>query len=171
MNLLLAALVVAWGSVPPAVRHSHVGGDDARHCHRHHGRDAHRHFHGNDAHGHFHERSDRSSQDVSTRILAGVIVHLHWGWLGLHVSLPVTEDERSDGGPDGAVPTVFRLVDMLPTPTVGTCGFAGHSLSPEPPSGFVGFVAAAPLQRSPDLLPAAPLCDRARRERSGVLLV
>jgi len=181
-NLLLTALVVAWGSVPPAIRHGHEGGDDTRH--RHHGHhandqnarghqecDAHWHHHDDGAHRHFHERSDESSRDISSVMLAGPIVHLHWGWLGFHLSLPVSQHEPSDDGCNGAEPVVLRLIDVLPTPTVGDCGVASHALSPAVPFGVIGFAAVPPLPRSPDLLPAAPLCDRARRERSGVLRV
>ena len=165
-NLLLSALVLAWGVVPPAVRHSHEGGADVNHRHEvaaHHGHEHHGHSHDEDWHP--------GGAKVSASVLRGLVVHLHWSFLGLDFSVPLSDDEQSKDGRQAATPAVVRLVDFAPAPTLDT----GHSLSIAPVIVALSSLEAA-LVQAPSLAgferrQSAPLCDRARRERSGVLLV
>jgi hypothetical protein len=167
-NLLLSALVLAWGIAPPAIRHGHEGGEDSSHRHdavAYHGHD-------HDDRGYFaDEASQPADSGVSPTVLRGLVVHLHWSLLGVDYSMPVSEDDQPGDVSNPADLVVVRLVDSVPTPVLGNNG--SSSLCPVAVSqpGLNSPVVQTVSLAKPSLVPSAPLCDRARHERSGVLLV
>ena len=167
-NVLLSALVLAWGVAPSAIRHGHEGGEDTSHRHdavAHHG-------HHDDARGHLtNEDSQAVEAELSSAVLRNLVVHLHWNLLGVDFSVPVSEDEQPSDGSSAEELVVVPLVDSVPNPVLDRGGGVNcdsvtvqqpglDAAVDEPPS----LTTAAPTQ-------SAPLCDCARHERSGVLLV
>jgi hypothetical protein len=166
-NLLLLALL-AWAIVPPAIRHGHEGGEDSNHRHdagTHHGQD----------NGECEPSSDQDSHvagtDEAPVVLRSLFVHLHWRLFGIELSVPVSQDDQPDDGTDDAKPVVVRWDDSLPTPGRDNSDSTVNAPATASQLGLPGVVAAASSSRPPNLVPTAPLCDRARHERSGVLLV
>jgi len=167
MNLLLSAMVLAWGIVPPGYQHTHAGGRDSTHQHedcqevaRHvsHDRES-----GDGHHAH------TSAPDVS--LLADYVLHLHWRLLGVEFSMPVPE-EPVEGDDDGNTvpPVIVRgMSEVVPT-TLASPSFGRVLLAAicTPNADMVRIL--TPVLRSPNLVTSIPLCDSARLERSGVLL-
>jgi hypothetical protein len=167
-NLLLSALVLAWGIVPPAIRHGHEGGEEANHSHE---AVAH-HEHDHDGHQHpGHEDSQPAGAVVSPGAFRGLVVHLHWSLFGVDFSVPVSQNEPPEDGSNNAEPALVRLVDSVPSPVLGNSSFAGDSSAAAAQAGLDSAVAPTSLLTTGKLTQSAPLCDRARHERSGVLLV
>lgn len=164
MTLLISALVLTWGTVPPGVQHAHTGGNDSSHQHgdRHDEPSHASHCHGSN--GSHDERAIVSG----VSLLSDFVVHLHLQWLGIEFSMPVSE--RPDDGRDDP--------DIVPTAIVGS---ANRTLPAVPSFGrLLSVVIGMPshdvvqdlalLSRGPDFTGSIPLCDSARFERSGVLL-
>jgi hypothetical protein len=179
LNLVLSVLVLAWGILPPGVRHAHVGGGDSTHRHdagqtvAHHGPHDHDSVDGHDA-DHAHHSGDGNHQhetglDVS--LSADCVVHLHWRLLGIEFSMPVSQ-EPADGEDDvdTGVPAIVRMSDeLVPVARAGpsvdrVC--LSHTCTPS--ADVVRDL--APVSRPTNLDTSIPLCDSARLERSGVLL-
>ena len=167
MSLLLSALVLVWGVIPPGVEHTHTGGNDASHKHdkcddvAHH--DSHNH-HGDDGH---HEHA--TVPDVS--LSADNVLHLHWQLLGLELSIPLPE-EPVDGTDDEntTLPAFVRVMDeIVPTMQAGLSFDRVLLAAICTPSVDTVWI-LEPIPRPPDLVTTIPLCDSARLERSGVLL-
>ena len=168
LNLLLSALVLAWGIVPPGVLHTHAGGDDSTHrysnahevaCH-----DSHDHDSDDEHHDH------ATLPDVS--LLADSVVHLHWQFLGIEFSMPVPEQTAEGDDDRGTLPSALAPVMNEAVPAIQLGSSLGRV--------FLGAVCAPstdvvrdlePVPRPPNLVTSIPLCDSARFERSGVLLV
>ena len=167
-NLLLSALVLAWGIVPSAIRHGHEGGEDSSHRH-----DAVAdHGHDHDDRGYFAEESSQPAESgVSPAVLRGLVVHLHWSLWGVDYSVPVSEDDQPDDAKNAAEPVVVRLVDSVPMPVLENNGWSSRSSVAVSQAGLDLPVVQTVSLATPGLAQSAPLCDRARRERSGVLLV
>jgi hypothetical protein len=166
-NLLLSALVLAWGIVPPAVCHGHEGGEDTTHRHNtvaHQGHDCGNRVHSIDA------DSQPAGAEGSPVVLRSLVVHLHWSLWGVDFSVPVSEDDQPDNEGNAAEPVIVRLVDSVPTPVTENNGFT----SIDPVTVWQFGLDSAVVQTSSLPLSSrtqsAPLCDRARHERSGVLL-
>ncbi|MCL4207380.1 MAG: hypothetical protein KJ000_33270 [Pirellulaceae bacterium] len=170
----LAALVLTAAVAPPALRHSHALEDDAEAQHRHHanhhaedGHVHHRHVHHREQ-GNL-QRSDFRSSGAS--LSAGPWEHLHFHFLGLELTLPEREPDQGDRESHGLA--VVSLLSFAQTPVLsGTAQTVltwqvfppFTAVSPEDAALLQVVVAASPPVSSP------PLCDRARRERSGVLI-
>ena len=167
MSLLLSALVLGWGFLPPGVQHAHAGGNDSTHRHSDCHEVAHHdsHDHDSNSRNHYHETLP------DTSLVVGSLVHLHWQFLGIEFSMPAPK-QPANGGDDQDTPTlaVVQVInEAVPNIQLG------------PSLGRV-FLAAAcslstdvvrdlePVPRSPNLVTSTPLCDSARFERSGVLL-
>ena len=167
-NLLLSALVLAWGIVPPAIRHGHEGGEDSSHRHdavAYHGHD-------HDDRGYFADEAWRPAEsEVSPAVLRGLVVHLHWSLLGVDCSVPVSEDDQPRDVSNAAEPVVVRLVDSVPTPVLENNGSSSSPSVAVSQPGLDSPVVQTVSLATPGLAQSAPLCDRARHERSGVLLV
>ena len=167
MSLLLSALVLAWGAIPPGVEHAHVGGSDANHQHDKCDEMAHHGLHDHESDEDHHEHATVS--DVS--LLADNVLHLHWQLLGLEFSIPVPE-EPADGTEDEgtAVPAVVRVMnENVPAAQAGPSFDRVFLAAICAPSIDVVW-SLEPIPRPLDLVTSIPLCDSARLERSGVLL-
>ena len=169
LSLMLSALVLAWGIVPPVVQHAHVGGNDTSHQHGnrppqtvpHHAS----HEHDSDAERHEHSTVPEDS------LLADFVSHLHWQFFGMDFSMPVPEEPGDDTDDEGTVPPmVVRVMDeVVPATQAGPslCRVLCAAIC-TPTADVVWTLTPAP--RSPSLVTSIPLCDSARLERSGVLL-
>jgi hypothetical protein len=161
-------LVLAWGVAPPAIRHGHEGGEDAEHRHEHEAASQHGHHDGGHAGD---EDLPTAGVVVSLTPLRSLVVHLHWNFLGVGFSVPVSQDDQPDGGDDHARPEMVRLVDSVPTPVVAGGDRVSNPLATAAQRRSDRPVfATLPTHRSQPAQ-TAPLCDRARHERSGVLVV
>lgn len=163
-NLLLSASVLMWGMVPPAIRHSHEGGTDPEHRHDAVAEYGQEHGGHHDGADHRHEEW-RLSVSVALRAFA---VHLHWDLFGVDFSMPASQDGEQDTRAFRSA--LIRLVDELPTLIPG--GRDSQSVPWVAPAAPAPDLVAVPTSpsRPPNLVASMPLCDRARRERSGVLL-
>ncbi len=132
----------------PAWKHAHPGGDQP-----------HGHLHEHDLHEH-----DLHEHDLHEHEGAGESQwHLHVALFGVEFTLPAEPDnDDADAG---------ELSYLIAAPATLTVAQASVSLVPS----AVSLNTARPLQLLPHFRPkpasAAPLCDAARHERSGVLLV
>ncbi len=166
MNLLLSALVLAWGIVPPGVQHVHAGGSDPTHGHGERDEMAHD---GSHDHESDHEHHDHAMvTDLS--LLADYVLHLHWRLLGVEFSMPMPEKPVDDD--EGTVPpAVVRVMNEegLTMQTGPSFGRVMLAVTCTPSADVVQKLEAVP--RLPNLVTSIPLCDSARLERSGVLLV
>ena len=167
MNLLLSALVLAWGIVPPGFQHAHVGGSEPTHLHSKCHAVAHHDSHDHESDEEHHEPA--TDPDVS--LLAGYVLHLHWRLLGVEFSMPLPE-QPVGGGDDGDTvpPTVVRVMnEVVPATQAGPSFCRMLLVAICTPSADVVWT-LTPAPRSPNLVASIPLCDSARLERSGVLL-
>jgi hypothetical protein len=167
MNLLLSALVLAWGFVPPGFEHAHAGGGDSDHQHdkcrevSHHGS----HHHDTDDGHHEH------ATETDVTLLVDQVLHLHWRLLGVKLSVPVPVAPADGDDEDTVPPPVVRAMnEIVPAtqagPSLGRAFLAGICA---PSADVVRDL--EPIPRPPNLVTSIPLCDSARLERSGVLLV
>lgn len=165
LSVLLSALLAVWGILPPGAVHAHVGGGDPAHQHDDCRESAHHGFHGHGMHGHHeHAVEPRASW------LADFISHIHWRFLGIEFSMPLTEcPDSGDDGPDAMPPVIVRSADeVAPAAQVGPPMGRGLLAARFAPS----FDVAQDSAPFPRLRPGTVdfLCDSARFERSGVLL-
>ncbi len=172
--LVLSAVVFTWGIVPPATQHTHVGGSDSTHRH-----DDCYEVAQHDCHDHeSHEGHHECATVPQVSLPADYALHLHWRLLGIEFSIPMPHsplpgepaDDTDDAGA-AAVPVIVRVMNEIVPATQAGPSFARVLLAAvRAPS--VGVVwSAAPIARSPDIVTTIPLCESARLERSGVLLV
>jgi hypothetical protein len=172
LSLFLAATVLAGGIFPPATRHGHEGGSDL--SHRHDSRlqiqpERHDYIarmeHPGDVPSH------RRAAVPEGGATADWSAHLHFVWLGFRLTLP----DSGSSDKNGDVHNTKQLVFVR----------AGRDLTSSSHSGY-GLDRALTLalqQALPDVAAISPafrcsfqpvvtslLCDRARHERSGVLL-
>lgn len=169
VSLLLSAAVLAWGTVPPALRHAHEGGSETGHSHEalaeHH--DAGEH-HRRPRVGHSHEHEGRVAKEST--VAGEVATHFHWAVFGLDFTMPARQDGEPDERESVSGPVLVRLTDELPTVTSGDREAPGGLLA-APPSGGLKLAAVEDAPPRPcHLVTSIPLCDTARLERSGVLL-
>ena len=163
---MLSALVLAWGVVPPGFEHAHAGGhSDHQHdkCREvsHHG-------------SHHHDTDDEHHEHAAESDATGLVdcvLHFHWRLLGVEFSMPVPT-EPADGDDEGTVPpAVVRMTsEIVPATQAGPAfGRVLLAASCAPSADVVRNL--EPIPRPPNLVTSVPLCDSARLERSGVLLV
>ena len=168
MNYLLSLLVMAWGILPPALRHAHEGGDDASHRHAAQAaigepHDGHHHPHANE-HGHSQAGNDAPA------LAKDWVVHAHWTLLGFEFSVPTPGSRDVPKDPRAAEAVLVRLVDDLPTMSLrGNYSLGLDSLTWREPTAPVVCPTLCPSRPS-NPISSLPLCDSARFERSGVLL-
>jgi hypothetical protein len=171
LGLLLAAVLASRAASPPGFYHVHAGGDQP---HRHHslaGLD-----HADDGHGdHALSTNSRYEHDGGWQgvwsDLQPAIAHTHFCWFGWEMSLPLPAiPDDSVPGEDGSE---LILVQVM----------GDHEWNLQPPAqsatilplDYRAPLAEAAIDRppehasSPALIP--PLCDSARHERSGVLVI
>ena len=167
LNYLLSSVVMAWGIFPPALVHSHEGGGDTKH--RHEGQTATCEVVEGHGHSHDGEHGDQRRVVADGSLLGSLVSHLHWEFLGVGVSIPApAEDHREDrlGDQDQVL---IRLSDEMPK-----LGHADNWLSAYQMSMAQAKLDCAAVETTPSrpcgVSASIPLCDRARFERSGVLL-
>lgn len=166
VNWLMAATVLAWSLSPPAVEHAHEGGADLTHQH-----DCAAATDG--AHGsyHAHDAEPRSLAVVS-EVPFGDASHLHFQWLGFRLTLPGDDAPTKKGEDRNSSKLLFVQASrtLLPQFQLGTR--LDKSLTPLCLDAVATDIAAiCPAVSCPlPLVTTHPLCDRARHERSGVLL-
>jgi len=176
LRLALSAMVVIMTGAPPGVCHCHAGGDKP---HRHDLLVEHDNGHAHDsadhrptAHHEHHGGANHAAVQCHMDNLLPPVVHWHYSWLGLNNSIPV-----SVGSPDAGraqTESTFAVVRLLgdelphfrpsPSPAVFLALGCGLSLPLVPMAGAITRCAEIPAA-------AAPLCDSARHERSGVQLI
>lgn len=166
-NLLLSALVLAWGIVPPGVQHVHAGGSDPTHGH------GERHEVAHD--GSHHHESDDEHHDQATvsdvSLPADDVLHLHWRLLGVEFSMPVSEEPVEDDADGDAVPSaIVRVISEIVPATQAGPAFGRVLPAAICAPGADVARSLEPIPRPPNLVTSIPLCDSARLERSGVLL-
>jgi len=163
-RLLLAIVVLAWGFVFPGVRHAHADGDKPVHRH------AHGHCHGAHEHdGHHVHRNESAATDGQP--LAGHVLHLHWQFFGIDVSMPVSQGSSDGADNDNSVPPVIVRAAKETLPAAKADSALGRWLQVVVCTAHVYVVRTVdPHPRPPNLVASIPLCDSARFERSGVLL-
>ena len=170
MNLLLSALVLAWGFVPPGFEHAHAGGGDSDHQHDTDHDVAHHGSHHHDADAEHHEHAVEPD-DTDVTALVDYALHFHWQLLGVEFSMPMPM-EPTDGDDEGTVPpAVVRVMNEIVPATQAGPAFGRVLLAANcaPSADVVRNL--EPIPRPPNLVTSIPLCDSARLERSGVLLV
>ncbi len=165
-TLLQAAILLAVTIAPPGIRHAHSTGGTVGGHHRHELAEGHGHVHDS--------RRPHGSHDDSSNAEIGESSawHLHIHLLGFDFTLPQPVS-NSSGSESPGNPRLVALAlgqdvlsdqAALPDP-VKCCESPSMHASP--------LFDAAPLQvvlQSDPPVTCTPLCDRARRERTGVLL-
>ena len=167
LTLLLVATTLAGWLMPPGVRHAHAGGEEA-HSHHHDHEDDHRHgHHACESHG----EHGVAERDVEAAGL--VVAHIHFNFLGFGFSLPCPDSDEDD-------PTNQDRIA-----TFGFVGLSKEVLLQRESARDIAIVFSIDLQcwfhREEALealhrlvalrLDRSLLCDSARFERSGVLLI
>lgn len=168
-SVVLAALLLASTVAPPAIRHVHavVEGDTVHHRHDSGHGPSERHGHGGGVDSHHRVESERTPPSLA----GGQLWHLHVELLGFDFTLPDLPSDERDGKPGCQVECVMPWSAKAPITLRSTASSDTYQVVPQLMSAALRD--AAPLQvvvspTSPIL--SAPLCDRARHERSGVLL-
>ncbi len=172
ISLLLTAAVLAGAVLPPAVGHAHVGGDESHSHEQEHAYDDHVHHH---AHQHVDEGhgDDRNGDDV----FGSSVPHLHLSVAGFNFSLPLPIDGHShrpflpmndDVGVFAVVSltddfTIVSQVDLATIVDVSVADVVTSDVSTDEDDARARWLKG----RADRIF----LCDSARCERSGVLLI
>lgn len=171
MSLLLSAMVLVWSLSPPAVQHAHEGGTDLSHHHD----SAPADHDATDGACQSHYGSDSSQSHAATVVpvaIAGEASHLHFQWLGFRLTLPHDNSPTKKGEDRNASKLLFVQASRASVSQLHSSGQFDKSLM-LPSLDAIVMDIAAPCRAISCYLPRVtpcPLCDRARHERSGVLL-
>lgn len=189
LTTLLSCTVLLAALLPPAVSHVHAVGDQP-HSHEAAEQNQHSHSHSH-GHGHHHENghpahhastddhetpSDRDDEGAAATLAS--TAHIHVTIAGLNFSLPLPSDSGSntplmpvDDHGDGN--GVFRLTsDTVTVPRVDLSSAIDVSVaSPMLVDSVAGLMNAAAQWMQWRATDRVCLCDSARCERSGVLLI
>lgn len=158
--VLLIANLASGALSAPAWRHSHA---ISEHSPAHGRTDGHSHGH---RHGHSHDHAHR--HDAAETMGEPAVEHLHVMWFGILLTLPTSPDDSSNR-PSTLGEWVPLLSEMLPPQVVVASDVLGLDL-------FDAIELAVEIESPPRAEPFVPpkvslLCDTARRERSGVLII
>lgn len=180
VTLLLTTVMAMPMLSPPALRHSHAGGDTP-HSHRAEAVHSHGHSH---LHGPKHSHSSRHSHRADPKAAQHLhghrkthsanppVEHYHVYWFGFETWLPLSAPQRSDSSqPVSDAGQWVPLISDVRLPDRTDDG-----------SNFVAVELGTPTRLTPRLPVRAEtrplkesaanlLCDTARRERSGVLVI
>lgn len=177
LTLLLTTAVLTGSLVPPGIRHAHAAGDQP------HSQGSHVEAHAGHNHGsrhHHHDSShefrdhDESAQARVDNGLGQSIAHMHFSFFGFDFSFPLPHRDGSDGPltPDERQLEVVRLTDDV-TPVSRVDVVNAVAVTTAPLDYFDRF--DAEMSRSAKsgvrAVDRILLCDSARFERSGVLLI
>lgn len=173
-SLLLSALVLVLGVVPPGVEHAHAGGENSSHQHDKCHETAHNDLHSSHSHDHHssekHHEHKTAPADKSR--LADLVSHLHWQFFGIDFSMLIPEKPANNtDDEENLPPAVIRAMeDVVPAIQAGP-SFGRMLLAATCTLNVVDVVwSQEPVPRPSNLVTTIPLCDSARLERSGVLL-
>ena len=169
IRLLLAVVLLINGAIASGFRHVHAAGEET-HSHRasdgshqvcdHVGSHSHKRR-STEAPGH----GDRSSLEVR------LVAHTHVSLLGIEISLPSSSQSDEEGCEPGSAELYCRNVDSA---IVAATRLAEFELLRPVSSRGLAAVAVPTHHAGTNLFPqfhAAYLCDGARLQRSGVLLI
>lgn len=159
LKLLLAAAVLVGSVMPPAIQHAHAGGDKTHDHWANKQHTPHRHSH------HHGERNKVAEEQKAHR-------HLHLFGFDLH--LPVNESPTTPGRGNQSSGEELILVRLLDTDAAMTSQQSVERLFVTVPSLATISPETAGLTLQSDQRERStsnPLCDSARCERSGVLLI
>lgn len=164
MTLLLIAVMALPAVSSPALRHRHEDGDLS---HEHDVTSAERHSHGAEA-----TTAKHSHEELSGHSAQLPVEHLHVFWLGFQSSLPLSAPGRSDSPSPSTsteqwVPLISEIT--LPDDTQDRVQFLAVDFFT--PTELTPRLTARSEVRPPHESAVALLCDAARRERSGVLVI
>lgn len=180
-NLVTVLLIVVMAMPAlssPALRHSHADGDRS-HDHRvvHHG-----HSHGpnhshSSRHHHRHHHTDAKTAKHShdgdeAHSAMPPVEHYHVFWFGFATSLPLSAPERSDS--PRAISKMNQwvpLVSEFRLPDAAQDGSSLVAVDHCTPTGLTPRLPNRSEAHPPQTSAMVLLCDTARRERSGVLVV
>ena len=174
--LLLIAVMEMPVVSPPALRHSHPDGDTSHrydvatvklHGHSHAHGPRHSHSSGQ---GHRTEaaKAKHSHDDRASHSAQSPVEHYHVFWFGFEFSMPLPAPEHSDSPRTMAnVEQWVPLISEIILPDAATDGSSVRIADLAMPTGLTPRLPARPLQKSA----TAWLCDTARHERSGVLVI
>lgn len=180
---LLSAMLALSGLAPPAIEHAHRDGDRAHGYHREHGAVIGSWDHDADhATGHPHHHADHGARlgqgslavaHLEVEPAAGSpVVHRHLLWLGFELTLPApAEKQPYDEGAGSGGETFVRLIGEQPPELARPALAVDRPPAPlaAPPERITA--ASARQSLAATAVVAAPLCDTARHERSGVQLI
>lgn len=170
----VSAALLLMALTPPAVRHSHAGGERA-HRHSVHGPGAthlsHHHHHvGEPVHSH---NDHDAVVDCWHRQPGTAVGHCHLAWFGFELVLPtpaLPSSSQGDNGPTQEFVRPFAENDFIPGLQQATSGANVLLLTAALPSISGLVIDAPPCHAATDSV-ANHLCDTARHERSGVQLI
>lgn len=170
VSVLLAAVLVVDGVGLHGFGHAHLGGDQdhshedgatAEHdectCH---------HCHGDHHHS---QHQAESSLACEAELTAGLVEHAHLSIFGFEFSVPIS-DESQGKHPSQSLSFICLRDDCVVVPVVRPVhsDLLLQALLTTEDSQTAEMDLAAPAKAQ---VPSPPLCDSARFERSGVLLV
>ena len=176
MTLMLIAVMAVPAVSSPALRHSHADGAKShqhgaasaeRHTHRPRHTHSPRHHHSADAAKTKHTHDDRASHSPQSPV-----EHRHVFWFGFQFSLPLSAPERSDSPrPAASTEQWVPLISAVTLPDASQV----ESRIPErdhlTPTELTPRLSARSEVRPRQQPAVVLLCDTARRERSGVLVI
>lgn len=178
VTLLLIAVMAMPAVSSPAVRHSHADGDKSHqhgvasakhhgHSHTHGSRHSHRHSHSADATKSKHSQDDRTSHSTQSPV-----EHLHVFWFGFQTSLPLPASERSDSPrPMASTEQWVPLISDVTLPDASQARSQIPAIDLLTPTELTPRLSVRSEVRPLRYAAVALLCDTARRERSGVLVI
>ena len=170
MSLLLATMLVTITIAPPAIRHAHPPADEG-HGHHHHHHSSPDGLHEHSHHGGYrsHDLADVPGGDAQWSGDHGSHLHVHF--LFFDFTLPDPAPDQHD--PESYSRDVVSVLSWsqvavswkaLQNASIWQTILPFHAVSLEDAALLQVVVTAPPPVSNP------PLCDRARRERSGVLV-
>jgi hypothetical protein len=173
---LLAVTLVVCGSMPPGMCHAHADGDRP---HRH---DSGHHHAADFDHGHAHYEMDHPDHHASHEcshehkdaVITEAVPHVHMNFFGFDWTLPISEPNSSDGRGEDSHELLFVAVAADQPASVRTVSHSPNDLSllsfTHPSSAGIA-IGEDQFSMKPTEACSIPLCDSARRERTGVLLI
>lgn len=173
MTLLLIAVMAMPAASSPALRHSHADGDKP---HQHRTALADHHTHGpRHSHSPRHHHLTNTSKTKRTHdehASPSPVEHRHVFWFGFQASLPLPVPERSDSSrPPAGTEQWVPLITEVTLPDASQIGSRIPEVDRLAPSELTPRLPTRCDVRLRQRSAAALLCDTARRERSGVLVI
>ena len=167
---LLLIVVMAMPAVSsPALRHSHADGDKS---HQHGVASAERHGHSH-THGHANAtKAKHSHDDRVSHSAQSPVEHLHVFWFGFETSMPPSAPDHSDAQrPIASMEQWVPLISEVILSDTAQDGLTMLVVDLFTPTGLTPRLPARSEVRPPHESAVAWLCDTARHERSGVLVI